>query len=436
MLRGGKKKTRAIIVYRRDPFEKSNMDELRSLAEAAGYEIVASLEQVRQPHPRYHIGPGKVRELAQMVKDLKAEKVIFGNDLKIVQIYNLAKVIGVEVIDRLQLILEIFVRRASTKEAKLQIELARLRYELAHAKEKVRLAKMGEQPGFHGLGKYEADVYYETIRRQLHKIQEKLMEIKRTREIHRTRRSELGFPTISLAGYTNSGKSTLFNALTKENVPVDSGVFTTLSTTTRVIEIFGEKAFITDTVGFINRLPITLIEAFRSTLEETIFSDLILLVVDVSEPFDAILRKLSASLEIIREIGAAGIPIIVALNKIDLISQEDLWKKIESLNKIFNMKFVPISALYEINLDLLKDEIARVLRRYIESSFVIPISQESFSFLSWIFENAKVHKVTYESNLLSVHFSAPPNLIDKIRSQVEEMGGKFGKTQGVESFRP
>ncbi|MEM2431090.1 MAG: GTPase HflX [Candidatus Bathyarchaeia archaeon] len=404
------------------------MDELRSLAEAAGYEIVGLLEQVRHPHPRYHIGPGKVKELAQMVKDLKAEKVIFGNELKIVQVYNLAKAIGVEVIDRLQLILEIFVRRASTKEAKLQIELARLRYELAHAKEKVRLAKMGEQPGFHGLGKYEADVYYETIRRQLHKIQEKLMEIKRTREIHRTRRFELGFPTISLAGYTNSGKSTLFNALTKENVLVDSGVFTTLSTTTRVIEIFGEKIFVTDTVGFIDRLPITLIEAFRSTLEETIFSDLILLVVDVSEPFDEILRKLSASLEIIREIGATGIPIIAALNKIDLISQEELWEKIESLNKIFNLKFVPISALYEINLDLLRDEIARVLRRYIESSFVIPASQESFSFLSWIFENTKVHKVTYESNLLSVHFSAPPNLIDKIRSQVEEMGGKFGKT--------
>jgi GTP-binding protein HflX len=364
-----------------------------------------------------------------MVKDLKADKVCFGNELKIIQIYNLAKITGVEIIDRLQLILEIFVRRASTKEAKLQIELARLRYELANAKEKVRLAKMGEQPGFHGLGKYEADVYYETISRQLHKIQEKLMEIRRTREIHRARRIKLGFPMISLAGYTNSGKSTLFNALTKESVPVDSSVFTTLSTTTRVTEIFGEKVFVTDTVGFIDRLPITLVEAFRSTLEETIFSDLILLVVDVSEPLDEILRKLSASLETIREIGAAGIPTIVLLNKIDLLSENELKEKIEKLNKIFDLKFVPISALYGTNMDLLKNEIASVLKRYIDSSFIIPISQEAFSFLSWVFENAKVHNVMYNDHLISVCLSAPPNLIDKIKSQVEGMGGKFGYAQ-------
>jgi len=414
-----------ILVYRRDPFEKSKMDELKSLAEAAGYEIVGSLEQVRRPHPLYHIGPGKARELAQMVKDLRADKVCFGNDLKIIQIYNLAKITGVEVIDRLQLILEIFVRRASTREAKLQIELARLRCELANAKEKVRLAKMGEQPGFHGLGKYEADVYYETINRRLHKIQEKLMEIRRTREIHRARRVKLGFPMISLAGYTNSGKSTLFNALTKESVPVDSRVFTTLSTTTRAIEIFGEKVFVTDTVGFIDRLPVTLIEAFRSTLEETIFSDLILLVVDVSEPLDEILRKLSASLEIIREIGAAGIPVIVPLNKIDLLSQDELREKIEKLNEIFNLKLIPISALYGINIDLLKDEIAKVLKRYVDSSFIIPISQEAFSFLSWVFGNAKVYNVTYNDCSISVHFSAPPNLIDKIKGQIEGMGGRL-----------
>lgn len=361
-----------------------------------------------------------------MVKELKAERVIFGNELKVVQIYNLAKITGIEVIDRLQLILEIFVKRASTREAKLQIELARLQYELANAREKVRLAKLGEQPGFHGLGKYEADVYYETVKRQVHKIQEKIREIRRTREIHRTRRTELGFPMVSLAGYTNSGKSTLFNALTRENVQVNSGVFTTLSTTTRSIEIFGEKILITDTVGFIERLPITLIEAFRSTLEETIFSNLILLVVDVSEPLDIILKKLSVSLEIIREIGAAGIPLLVALNKMDLLSSEKLQEKIDQLRKIYDLKFIPISSLYGINLDLLKEHIARILKRYIDSSFILPISQESLSLLSWIFGNANVHKVAYCDNFINVHLSAPPDLMDKIRSRVEELGGSFG----------
>lgn len=395
------------------------------MAEAAGYEVVGSIEQVRSPHPRYHIGAGKAKELAQMVKDLRAEKVIFGNELKVVQIYNLAKLTGVEVIDRLQLILEIFVKRASTREAKLQIELARLKYELANAREKVKLAKMGEQPGFHGLGKYEADVYYEAVKRRVSKIQEKLREIRRTREIHRARRAELGFPSISLAGYTNSGKSTLFNALTKESVPVDSRVFTTLSTTTRVAEILGEKMFITDTVGFIDRLPITLIEAFRSTLEETVFSDLILIVVDVGEEMSEILRKLTASLEIIREIGAVGIPTLVALNKIDLLPAEELSRRVEKLRDVFDLNFVPISALYGTNLNLLKEEILRILGRYVALSSTLPVNQDSLSFLSWIFESARVHKVTCNDDSLHVCFSAPANLIDKIRGRVEKIGGRF-----------
>ncbi|MCX8170972.1 MAG: GTPase HflX [Candidatus Bathyarchaeota archaeon] len=413
------------MVYRREAFEKPGLDELKTLAEAAGYEVVGSIEQVRSPHPRYHIGAGKAKELAQMVKDLRAEKVIFGNELKVVQIYNLAKLTGVEVIDRLQLILEIFVKRASTREAKLQIELARLKYELANAREKVKLAKMGEQPGFHGLGKYEADVYYEAVKRRVSKIQEKLREIRRTREIHRARRAELGFPSISLAGYTNSGKSTLFNALTKESVPVDSRVFTTLSTTTRVAEILGEKMFITDTVGFIDRLPITLIEAFRSTLEETVFSDLILIVVDVGEEMSEILRKLTASLEIIREIGAVGIPTLVALNKIDLLPAEELSRRVEKLRDVFDLNFVPISALYGTNLNLLKEEILRILGRYVALSSTLPVNQDSLSFLSWIFESARVHKVTCNDDSLHVCFSAPANLIDKIRGRVEKIGGRF-----------
>jgi len=178
------------------------MEELRRLADAAGYEVLGSLEQVRRhPHPRYNIGSGKARELAEMISVSGAEKVIFGNELKVVQVYNLARLTGVEVIDRFQLILEIFVRRASRREAKLQIELARLQYELAHAREKVRLARISEQPGFLGLGKYEVDVYREAVRRQVHSIQGKLKRVRKTRGMHRHRRRKLGFPSASLAGY-------------------------------------------------------------------------------------------------------------------------------------------------------------------------------------------------------------------------------------------
>jgi len=405
---------------------------LKSLAEAAGYEVVGSLEQVTHPHARYHIGKGKAKELAKMASDLGAEKIIFGDELKVTQTYNLAKLTGLEVIDRFQLILEIFHRRASTKEAKLQIELARWRYELAHAREKVRLAKIGEQPGFLGLGKYEVDVYHEAVRRQVFSIQEKLRQVRRTRELHRRRRKKLGFPSISLAGYTNSGKSTLFQALTGESVLIDSSVFTTLSTTTRMFDLFGEPVLLSDTVGFIDRLPITLVEAFHSTLEETIFADLILLVVDASEPLDEILRKLKCCLDTLREIGASGMPILIALNKIDLLSKEELELKIRSLRER-SSNLIPISALHKMNLNALKIRIAQYLIRHVKSSATIPVNRDSLSFLSWIYDNANVVKVAYVDSHLKVSLLAKPVIAEKIRRNVENLGGAF-KYEGTESL--
>jgi len=367
-----------------------------------------------------------------MASDLGAEKIIFGDELKVTQIYNLAKLTGLEVIDRFQLILEIFNRRASTKEAKLQIELARWRYELAHAKEKVRLAKISEQPGFMGLGKYEVDVYHEAVRRQVFSIQEKLKRVRRTRKLHRQRREKLGFPSISLAGYTNSGKSTLFKALTGEDVPIDRGVFTTLSTTTRMIDLFGEPVLLTDTVGFIDRLPITLVEAFRSTLEETIFADLILLVVDVSEPLDEIERKTRCCIDTLRDIGALGMPVLIVLNKIDLVPKERLELKIKSLNE-YSSNLIPISALHKTNLDALKMRIAHHLVRHVKSSVTIPISGNSLSFLSWIYDHANVVKIAYADSCLQVSLLAEPTITEKIKHGVENLGGAF-KYEGSESL--
>ena len=399
---------------------------MESLAESAGYTVVGKIEQIRKADPKYQIGRGKVRELAKLVEETGAEKIIFDNFLKPVQAYNLAKETGVEVIDRFQLILEIFARRASTTEAKLQIELARLKRELTRAKEKVRLAKMGEQPGFMGLGAYEVDVYYETIKRHIHTIQRKLKKIREKRKLHRRRRIELGFSSISLAGYTNAGKSSLFNALTREQVPVDNALFTTLSTTTRLINLYGRKVLLTDTVGFIDRLPITLIEAFHSTLEETIFSDLILLVVDISEPLTDIERKISYSLDTIHKIGASGIPIVTAFNKIDKLSKKEVEHKIESLKELAPNP-VPISALYGINLDILKYELRRQLKNYVQVSFSVPMNSETMSFISWLYNNTNVHVVKYEGNYAHVVFEAVPWFADKICGQVKKLNGTFEK---------
>ncbi|MGD8545198.1 MAG: GTPase HflX [Candidatus Bathyarchaeota archaeon] len=418
-------------MQRREHFEPSTLEELESLAESAGYTVIGRLEQIRQQDSRYQIGSGKVQELARLVEENNAQRTIFDNQLKPVQAYNLAKATAVEAIDRFQLILEIFARRATTNEAKLQIQLARLRYELTRAKERVRLAKKEEQPGFMGLGAYEVDVYFETVKRRIQSIRNKLRRIRKRRILHRKRRTELGFQSISLAGYTNAGKSSLFNSLTEEEVLVDEGLFTTLSTTTRLVKILEKKILLTDTVGFIDRLPLKLIEAFNSTLEETIYSDLILLVVDVSEPIDLIKKKLSCCLQTIAQIGASGIPKMTILNKIDLLSETELSQKLITLNKE-TQKLLPVSALYRSNLKMLKQEIQRKLDRYIQASLTVPLTDDSMSFISWLHNRVEVLELKYTNNQVYMVFESIPWFAEKVRKQVEkEFKGKLQKTETI-----
>jgi len=415
---------KAIIVQRRLSNERSSLDELRSLAGSAGYTVVGSLEQMREPDSRYQIGRGKAEELAELVAKNNVEKTIFDNDLKPVQAYNLAKMTGVEAIDRFQLILEIFARRASTLEAKLQIELAKMRYELSRAKERVKLARMEEQPGFMGLGMYEVDLYYEEVKRRVNNINEKLKRIRKRRGLHRAHRLRLGFSSIALAGYTNAGKSSLFNALAEEVVTVNPEMFTTLSTTTRVVALSGKKILLTDTVGFIDRLPLTLIEAFHSTLEETIFSNLILLVVDISESQEDVERKLSCCLETIEKIGASGVPVVTVLNKIDLLADNEIQNKIEALEN-FAPRGTPISALNKTNINLLKQEIMNHLANFVQASFSLPLSNDSMSFLSWLFNHTDVRTVNYEEDVVNVVFESTPWFADKVKGHVKQLGGAF-----------
>ncbi|MCL7384963.1 MAG: GTPase HflX [Thaumarchaeota archaeon] len=403
---------RVAIVHRVQPGEKPNLDELRELCLTAGYEVVYELVQRRYPHPKYNIGPGKLAELKDAVKKLNIEKIIFENDIKTVQEYNLAKALGIPVMSRVQLILEIFSLHASSKEAKLQIKLAELKYELSRAREKVRLAKMGEQPGFHGLGAYEADVYYNEINRRIHTLTRKLASIKKRRDLFRLRREKYGIPTISLVGYTNAGKSTLFNALASENVPVDNRLFTTLSTTIRLVKIKGRRAFLSDTVGFIKNLPSMLIDAFHSTLSEILFSDLILLVADFSEPVDIVKEKLVYSLETLGSIGAHSIPTLVVLNKIDLVS--DAERKVEKLG--LTLPYVMISALYRTNLDLLEQTIASMMGDYVVATAKIDGSDESSAkVLSEICKRSNVLELKYEDGFINLKVETPNYLAEKLK---------------------
>ncbi|MDT7878441.1 MAG: GTPase HflX [Candidatus Caldarchaeales archaeon] len=410
------------MVHRFLPGEEPNLEELKELCETAGYQVVYQVAQERYPHPQYNIGPGKVKELKKSVNELGIKKIVFENELKPVQEYNLAKELGVEVIDRIRLILEIFTLHASSLEARLQIKLASLKYELPRAKEKVRLAKKGEQPGFHGLGAYEANVYYEEINRRIQKIQERLEKImeRKRRELGRRKRS--GVPTIALTGYTNAGKSTLFSRLTEYPAEISSKLFTTLSTKRRLTRILGRPYYVSDTVGFIKNVPALLISAFHSTLMEVAEADLVLLLVDASLPLQEVRERLAVSLSTLRQIGVLNIPVILALNKCDLIPHSQREMVLKSLDS--HLPAVMISAKTGENLDSLYRLIDTTLRGFITFRARIPLSQLTPYLFSQLHTNGRVDSVMYTDEFVEIKASAPPHLAEKIRT-IAWNGGSF-----------
>lgn len=339
-----------LITY---PVEQAR-NEAMSLAETAGYSIIRIVTQKQITKSRFGIGRGKAEEVKELVQELKPDVIIFDEVLKPSQMYNLASVCKIEIIDRERLILEIFEQRASTAESRIQIRLAQLRYELTRARDKVRLARAGEQPGFFGLGKYEADVYFLDIRRHISILKKKLEKEGTRRQLHRNQRAKAGLPTVSLAGYTSAGKTTLFNRLTGETKTTGQGLFTTLSTFTRAIDLQSDKVLLNDTVGFVSKLPAYMIDAFKSTLDELTYASLVLLVLDISEPVDEIARKYASSLDVIREFQVPTTKIIYVLNKIDMISIEDAFDKAGQLGILDSKRVLPVSAKTGYNVDQLK----------------------------------------------------------------------------------
>jgi GTP-binding protein HflX len=332
-----------------------------SLADAAGYDIVRTVTQKQIVKSRFGIGRGKAEEVKELVEELEPDAIVFDEVLKPTQLYNLASLCKIEIIDRERLILEIFERRASTTESQIQIKLAQLRYDMARAREKVRLARMGEQPGFYGLGKYEADVYFLDIRRRAAVLKKKLEKEETRRQLHRNQRAKAGLPTVSLAGYTSAGKTTLFNKLTGEVKVTGQGLFTTLSTFTRAIDLQGDKILLNDTVGFISKLPAYMIDAFKSTLEELSYASLVLLVLDISEPIDEIERKYASSLDVINEFEVPGTRIVYVLNKVDLTTPEDAFDKAGQLGILDTRRVLPVSAKTGYNIDQLKNLVRSML---------------------------------------------------------------------------
>jgi GTP-binding protein HflX len=265
------------------------------------------------------IGSGKVRELADLVAASQADSVIFDCDLSPTQQRNLEKAIGVKVLTRTQLILDIFARRARTREGSLQVELAQLKYLLPRLTgQGTALSRLGGGIGTRGPGETKLETDRRRIARRIRKIEEDIEGVRTGRQIHRAKRQSVPLPLIALAGYTNAGKSTLFNRLTGSDVVADSRLFATLDPTIRVLPLPSKRrALLSDTVGFIRNLPATLVQAFRATLEEVTQADLILHVVDCSS--DQSREHIVHVLEVLTEIGAAETPQLLVLNKADRV---------------------------------------------------------------------------------------------------------------------
>ena len=355
--------------------QEDSINEAKGLCDAAGYEVVHIIQQDYLKKPKYGISGGAVEILEEISEKLRPDVIIFDEILKPSQNYNLATELHREILDREGLILEIFESRASSAESKLQVKLAQLRYEMARAKEKVRLANMGEQPGFMGIGKFEVDVYYNDIKHRMQTIRSKLEKAGKQRELHRQGRKRLGFNTISLAGYTSAGKTTLFNKATGESREQSQELFTTLTTTTRRITINQEPFLMSDTVGFISKLPAYMIDAFKSTLEELTFADIILLVIDISDSVFELKKKFSSCMRTLSELGVEKDKIVYVLNKSDLLKQDEINRKIDILNLSENKKVISVSAKTGKNVKELKELIKDITEsqkpyNFNKSSFV------------------------------------------------------------------
>lgn len=412
---------KAIIVKRDDPGtdkDKSDLQirELKELAEAAGYDVVSELTQTRYPDRKFHLGRGKVEELAQMVFHFSPDKIIFHNPLNTMQVYNISEICRCETIDKFQLILEIFATRATTHRSKLQVELARLEYELPRARAVISILKKDERPGFMGLGGYE-DSYAQDIKNRINRIKDELETIQKDNRSLRAMRHSLGFSLVSLAGYTNAVKSTLFNSLVDEDVEAMDMLFTTLLPTTRSLTINGRQVLVTDTVGFIEDLPHWMIDAFRSTLDEIFLADIVLLVVDSSQPVEQIKEKLLVCHETMWD-QLQDVSIITVFNKSDLLQEDELQQCINYLGYL-SPNPVAVSALKGSGFDKLKTKIYNELPEWERISLSLPMSEEGMSILAWLFDEGIVHDVEYDEKIY-IEFEAREKIINKAISIINK----------------
>ena len=393
---------------------ESSLEELRRLAETAGMEVLAETVQPKQtPDPAYFIGRGKLEELEAIFSELKVEAVIFDNDLTPAQTRNLEKILDIVVIDRTSLILQIFAQRAQTKAAKLQVDLAQLQYALPRLTRLwTHLSRLGTGAGgtagvgagraggvVRGPGETQLQIDRRLIHTQISRVKKALQKVEKHRRVQRKQRQEM--VNVSVVGYTNAGKSTLFNALTSEKRLAEDKLFATLDPTTRTLDLpDNQHVLLSDTVGFLKKLPHHLVAAFKATLEEVVEADLLLHVVDVAHPEAE--SQIDAVDEVLKELGAFERPTLMLFNKVDLLEDEEY-------TQLFRSKYpdsLAISAQDGTGLEALKDLLAeRFSTQDVEVS--IALSYQDGKALDYLYKHGEVFDTDYQGESIRVKAKLP-----------------------------
>ena len=394
----------------RVPLEYS-LEELERLAETAGAKVVRKFtQQLKSVTPATLMGRGKVEEIQASLKELHPDLVIVDEDLSPAQQRNLESAFKLRVVDRSQLILDIFAQRARSNEGKLQVELAQLEYLLPRlTRQWTHLSRLGGGIGTRGPGETQLEVDRRRIRERIGHLKRRLQTVERTRTLQRKEREEVPFATVALVGYTNAGKSTLMNALTRAGVFVEDKLFATLDPTTRALKLpNGDKVMVVDTVGFINKIPHSLIEAFKSTLEEVRRADLLLHLVDLTNPLFE--EQIQVIEEVLDEIGAGEIPSILVANKIDVVGSVPQAR----LRSRSAEALCSISALTGAGIDGLLEAVGTLLDQGKER-FEVSFPAAQGGLLSLLRERGRIVAESYDGDEIHVTALITPKLAGQMR---------------------
>lgn len=390
---------------------ETSLAELQALLETAGGECVGAVLQSRAtPDPHSFVGQGKAEEICELVKQTGAKLVIFDNDLSPSQIRALEELTHVSVLDRSALILDIFAQRAKTREGKLQVELAQYQYYLPRLTVwNETMGRLGGGIGTRGPGETQLETDKRHIRARVAKLRQELSEVRQVRSVQRRQRMKNNVPVVALVGYTNAGKSTILNTLTGADIPANNRLFDTLDTTTRQLTVSDTcQALLSDTVGFIAKLPHHLVEAFKATLEELEYADVLLHVIDSSDPERE--AHMAVVERLIGELAKPGVPVIRCYNKCDLLTEDDLPREAGS---------VCISAKtgqgVEALLKKIEQELGKGLHRQV---FLLPYSMAGQ--LDTLHKTAKVLRTAYQADGIEVEAIVDEVLLGRLAQYRKE----------------